>query len=425
MADWVGPTPGGAVKPFTKRCVLLAQRNPRRTVTVWLALMICCFLVGNALGMARATNADYGTGEAGRADAVLAASGLEQRATEYVLVAPRDDNQGAAMAVASSIRDALADDAGVASLGEPTASDPTSAVAIPVEVTGDPLTAGQRLREVRATVATAQQQNAEVTVELAGRATRSAGLDQQRSMDLVITESITIPIAYLILMIALRSATQALIPVVGAAVTVVGGLGLSLVGSHLTPDVGVGANVVVLLGLAVAIDYALFFIRERRYAGSDPQVRLERATHAGMTVIRAGTAIVAAALCLYLAQDVVLSSLATNTIAVVIAAVITSLLGVPALLVLQERVMARRNRPAHRGGTTVPPSTDAPLPLAVREPQRVLVITLIALAIVSVVMAVPLTAMSAAMAGVPGLLITWLGIVLVNFAMALRRPPSP
>jgi len=49
----------------------------------------------------------------------------------------------------------------------------------------------------------------------------------------------------------------------------------------------------------------------------------------------------------------------------------------------------------------------------------------LALAIISVIMAIPLTAITASMLGLPGVLVTWSGIVLVNLALALRRPPRP
>ncbi|MBB1483055.1 hypothetical protein H5392_04160 [Tessaracoccus sp. MC1865] len=46
----------------------------------------------------------------------------------------------------------------------------------------------------------------------------------------------------------------------------------------------------------------------------------------------------------------------------------------------------------------------------------------IAVGIVSLVMAIPLTAISGSMSGFLGMLLVWTGIVLVNVAMALRRP---
>ena len=48
----------------------------------------------------------------------------------------------------------------------------------------------------------------------------------------------------------------------------------------------------------------------------------------------------------------------------------------------------------------------------------------LALAITSIVMAIPLTAIAAAMGGLIGMLVAWVGIVLVNVAMAMRRPPQ-
>ena len=45
----------------------------------------------------------------------------------------------------------------------------------------------------------------------------------------------------------------------------------------------------------------------------------------------------------------------------------------------------------------------------------------IGLAIVSLVFGIPLTAIGAGTTGLAGLVVVWLGIVLVNFAYALRR----
>lgn len=48
----------------------------------------------------------------------------------------------------------------------------------------------------------------------------------------------------------------------------------------------------------------------------------------------------------------------------------------------------------------------------------------IAVAVCSLVMGIPLTAIAAGSAGIIGLVIAWVGIVLVNMALAIRRPPS-
>lgn len=48
----------------------------------------------------------------------------------------------------------------------------------------------------------------------------------------------------------------------------------------------------------------------------------------------------------------------------------------------------------------------------------------IAVAVISLVMAIPLTAIAASYAGLFGMVLVWTGIVLVNLAMAVRRPGS-
>ncbi|MDO5677532.1 MAG: hypothetical protein Q4G35_08515 [Propionibacteriaceae bacterium] len=48
----------------------------------------------------------------------------------------------------------------------------------------------------------------------------------------------------------------------------------------------------------------------------------------------------------------------------------------------------------------------------------------IAVGIVSLIMAIPLTAIAGGMGGFLGMLLVWTGIVLVNIAMAIRRPGS-
>ncbi|MCC6495472.1 MAG: hypothetical protein IT193_04355 [Propionibacteriaceae bacterium] len=55
------------------------------------------------------------------------------------------------------------------------------------------------------------------------------------------------------------------------------------------------------------------------------------------------------------------------------------------------------------------PHTPAPVP-AHRQDR-----TVFALAIVSMALGVPLTAISLSMAGLPGLLLVWVGIVLINY----------
>ena len=48
----------------------------------------------------------------------------------------------------------------------------------------------------------------------------------------------------------------------------------------------------------------------------------------------------------------------------------------------------------------------------------------IAIAVVSLVMGIPMTAIAGAMGGLAGIVVVWVGIVLVNMVFSMRRPPQ-
>ena len=82
--------------------------------------------------------------------------------------------------------------------------------------------------------------------------------------------------------------------------------------------------------------------------------------------------------------------------------------------------------PAAGHGLAPLPQPPAPahlprqLPMAQQRPDR----TVFSLAIVSMALGVPLTAISTSMVGLPGLLVVWVAIVAVNFIYARSRRPE-
>ncbi|MGO4427985.1 MMPL family transporter, partial [Streptomyces sp. MCAF7] len=175
--------------------------------------------------------------------------------------------------------------------------------------------------------------------------------------DLALSEAITLPITLITLLIVFGSVVMALVPLLLALSSIAAAIGLSMVASHLSPDVGVGTNVILLIGLAVGVDYTLFYLKrereERARSGgrlsAEALVELAAAT-SGRAVVMSGLAVVASTATLYLASDVIFSSLATGTIVVVLVAVASSLTALPALLVvLGKRAERRARRRAERG----------------------------------------------------------------------------
>jgi uncharacterized membrane protein YdfJ with MMPL/SSD domain len=107
------------------------------------------------------------------------------------------------------------------------------------------------------------------------------------------------------------------------------------------------SEVVLLVGMAVGVDYSLFYLRrerEERARGASPEAALESAAAtSGHSVIVSGLTVIAAMAGMYLAGDKTFGSMATGTIMVVAVAVLGSVTVLPALLSrLGDKVMLGR-----------------------------------------------------------------------------------
>jgi RND superfamily putative drug exporter len=183
------------------------------------------------------------------------------------------------------------------------------------------------------------------------------GVDKLRGDDLARTEMIALPVTLLTLLLVFRSVAMALVPLLLALSSIAAAVGLSMVASHAFPDAGVGTNVILLIGLAVGVDYTLFYLkreREERARGggrlsSRAVVEIAAAT-SGRAVVLSGLAVAVSSATLYLADDVIFSSIATGAVVVTLVAVVSSLTVLPALLaVLGARAERRAERRAARG----------------------------------------------------------------------------
>ena len=96
--------------------------------------------------------------------------------------------------------------------------------------------------------------------------------------------------------------------------------------------------VVVLIGMAVGVDYALFYVirsREERHRGAPSHEALERtARTSGRTVLVSGTVVSVAMAGMFIIRSDVFNGLAAGTIAVIVCAVAGSVTVLPGVLEL-------------------------------------------------------------------------------------------
>ncbi|MFB7931613.1 MMPL family transporter [Streptomyces sp. NPDC056039] len=345
---------------LTVRVARWSARHPWRAIVGWLVFVVLCLGLGSAVGTNSAKTADYRVGEAGRAEALAAEAQLERRAAEQVLISSGSGgalDQGAARAAAEDLSERMRRLPEVAGVADPLWSQDRRILMVEVALKGEERDAKDKVDALVAQTSAVQKGHPGLLLEETGSPSVSKGVDQQRGDDLALSEAITLPVTLLTLLVVFGSVTMAGVPLLLALSSIAAAVGLSMVVSHVSPDAGVGTNVILMIGLAVGVDYTLFYLKrereERARSGgrlsSEALVELAAAT-SGRAVVVSGMAVVASTATLYLASDVIFSSLATGTIVVVLVAVASSLTALPALLVkLGRRAERRARRRAERG----------------------------------------------------------------------------
>jgi RND superfamily putative drug exporter len=161
-------------------------------------------------------------------------------------------------------------------------------------------------------------------------------LEETLGKDFQKAELFSIPITLVILLVAFGALVAAAVPLLLALSAVASAIGLAALASHVTPATDALNSVILLIGLAVGVDYSLFYLRREREErakgrGHADAVEIAAAT-SGHAVVVSGLAVMVAMGGLYFAGDVTFSAIATGAILVVAVAVIGSITVLPALL---------------------------------------------------------------------------------------------
>jgi len=176
--------------------------------------------------------------------------------------------------------------------------------------------------------------------------------NEATSSDLAKAERLSVPITLVILFAVFGAAVSAAIPVLLALSAVAAALGLLGPLSQLAAMDASAKPVLVLIGMAVGVDYSLFYVvrdRQERRAGVDPKRALRVTAHtSGRTVLVSGLTVATALAGLFVAREVALSSIALATISVVLCAVAGSVTVLPAVISLLGERMDRGRLPWRR-----------------------------------------------------------------------------
>jgi uncharacterized membrane protein YdfJ with MMPL/SSD domain len=308
----------------------------------WLAFVAIAVVLGQALGTVKLSDAEQATGESARAQAMLERSGFHHTASESVLVQSPAESVGDAAfqrtltRVVASLR-AVPETRNLRSplAGGGRVSRDGHAALVQFDLRGPAETAETRVQPVLDEVAALQRSAPGFTIAEFGDASARHELSATITRDLSHAEALSVPATFLVLLLAFGAFVAAGVPVLLAFSAVLGSLGISALLSHLIHASGATSSVMLLMGMAVGIDYSLFYLKrereERRNAAPDAALARAAAT-SGRAVLVSGTTVLIAMAGMLFAGTKVFSSIGIGAMVVVLVSMVGSLTVLPALL---------------------------------------------------------------------------------------------
>jgi len=331
---------------FAARAGRWSAQHRKKAILGWFAFVILATVLGGMVGTKTLADEDTGNGESRRGDQIIEAAGFPDETGETVLVQGRGDLKVGDPRFTAAVEDVIAEleqTAGVSGIENPfdeqfagNVSDDGRSVLVNFELPGDEDAAKEAVEAPLATVAALQKQHPEVLLGQFGDASAEKEIGEAFEEDFQKAEFLSLPITLVILLIAFGALVAAGLPLLLGATAVMGTIGLLGPISQLHPLEESSSSVVLLVGLAVGVDYCMFYLRremEERDAGRGPEAALEAAAAtSGRAVLVSGLTVMSAMAGMFLAGNAVFVSFGIGTIIVVAVAMLGSVSVLPAML---------------------------------------------------------------------------------------------
>ncbi len=333
--------------PVVERIAGWSARHRKTAVFGWLVLVVAVFMAGQALGSKNLPPTD--AGQSGKAEQTLRHFGVTAPVVEDVLIQARASGQTfasdpkmrqAAAQVAAALARLPHAAADIRSPLEPGGSALVSrdgrSVLVTFQVPGPADKSSTAVGPALSAVSAVQAKYPDLHIAEAGDASAQAAISSVLGDGFRKAEATSLPVTLILLLIVFGALIAAGIPLLLAGTSVITALALLNVVSQWLPVQQSTAEVVLLIGMAVGVDYSLFYLRrerEERAAGASTSqaLRIAAAT-SGRAILVSGLTVMTALAGLFLSGYNVFSGIAIGTIAVVGIAVLGSLTVLPAVL---------------------------------------------------------------------------------------------
>ena len=312
----------------------------------WLGFVVAAVALGMAVGQKNIDQNDVNVGQSHRADHILRDAGFRpEPQSEFVLIQSKRLTVRDAE-FRSAIRDVVSHVApfrAVKNLHSPLErghegliSTDSHTALVEWEMRGSYDTAKTHIDAITATTAKVAKRHPSLYIGEAGAVSSEKALDAMFAKQLKQAGERSVPLTLLVLVLVFGALMAAGLPLLLALTAVIATIGLVALPSHLVPmDRNVSA-VLLLVGLAVGVDYSLFYLRrerEERAAGKGHRAALEAAAAtSGRSVLVSGFTVMIAMAGMLFSGDKTYLSFGIGTMMVVAIAMLGSLTVLPALL---------------------------------------------------------------------------------------------
>jgi uncharacterized membrane protein YdfJ with MMPL/SSD domain len=313
-------------------------QHRRKAILGWLAFVFVSLVIGfNLVPQKNLENGEGMPGESGQA-AEVTKDAYPDKAGEQVLVQSKtlDVSDPQFKAAIADVTQRLERTKGVDNVATEAISKDGHSALVTFELPGDQKTAEENVVGSLATVDAAAKAHPELRIEESGDASINKATMDKSNKEMGSSLFMSLGLTLIILLFTFGALVAAGIPVLLGLTAVLATLGLLGPVSQLAPVDASVMHVVLLIGMAVGVDYSLFYIkreREERAAGRDSNAAIEAAAAtSGRAVVISGFTVMVAMAGMYLGGISNFASFATGTIIVVAVAVLGSLTVLPATL---------------------------------------------------------------------------------------------
>ncbi|MFI7241074.1 MMPL family transporter [Streptomyces qinglanensis] len=333
--------PGGAARPSPRgaaaRLADWSVRHRRSAVIGWLLFVVLATALGGMAGLTEPTDSEQSVRDSARATAILEDAGIDEPPAESVMVTSPD--KGGWRATADEVARAVRATGEVEHVREPVPAADDRAGLIGFRMRDETDGADEEpIDKVLGAVDRVRDAHRGDGVEIRqyGEASAMKWLNGILGDDFAKAEWTAVPLALGILLVAFGALVAALLPVALALTAFLAANGiLALVSGALHIDETTN-SVMLLMGLAVGVDYCLFYLRrerDERAAGRDPETALRiAAATSGRAVLVSGLTVMVAMAGMFFSGLLLFEGFAVATILVVCIAMLGSVTILPALL---------------------------------------------------------------------------------------------